>query len=344
MTIAQMHELRPVNAWTNSKVLPIDNPRPSLLYGVELEIESASNKWVVGGMEVKPDNSLRNGGLEFVTQPMTYSHLYMVLNNFFQRAKVTDDNYSERCSVHVHTDVSQLEYEQLANIAMLYQTFELVLFNWIGNERSKNIFCVPWYETQLSYRSVHRLLEKDHFVLHDWQKYTALNLLPVQTQGSIEWRHMAGTHDLKKIMAWCRIIGHIYNLACGLSPNELKRWLSELNTNSQYNAALITCFKEDADLLRCPGYESQLEQGVLNMKYSLLPGHMSKLPTSKQKKTIENWFEQAVAAQRAGGAAAIYDEWTRRQAQMVNTTVNTTANNTNNIEWRTIDDIFEVNR
>jgi hypothetical protein len=276
-TIAEIYGLKPPGVFTTNKALPITNPDPTLLYGVELEIERCSEDMVVKGMNVTTDGSLRNNGFEFITLPMTYSNLHQVLTTFFYKNKLTANNYSERCSVHVHTNVLDLTGEQLRNLFMLYQVFEGVLFNFIGDNRDKNIFCVPWKETNLSYRLISSLEEEHYYKTGDWLKYTALNILPIQSQGSVEWRHMAGTPNVNRIMTWCRLIGHIYRMSRGNTQQQIQDLVMRLNTTSLYNDVLGTVFQDDANVLRNGDYIALLEDGVLNMKYSIISPKKEKI-------------------------------------------------------------------
>jgi len=268
-TIADLMKLPAVNAFKYGHVAAISNPDPTLLYGVELEIENTDSDMAIEGMRAVEDGSLRNNGWEFVTSPMTLDNLNYCLTTFFEGRGFREDNYSERTSVHVHTNCLDLTLEQMTSICLLYQVFEGVLFNFIGNNRDKNIFCVPWSETNISYRTVARLEEGSTDPFYTWQKYTALNLIPVGTQGTIEWRHMAGTHNYKTIILWCQLIGSIYAYARKSQPAEIKEMLVNLNNTSAYARVLDSVFGEFAHILRIPGYEVLLENGVLNMKYSL---------------------------------------------------------------------------
>lgn len=269
-TILQRFGLSPVKVWTTNKVVPLENPDPSLIYGVELEIENCHADMAVPGLTETQDGSLRNNGLEFVGAPMTYSHLAYVLNAFFcKNRELSEVNYSERCSVHIHTNAQDLSFEQLATLLMVYQVCEGVLFNYIGDDRDKNIFCVPWSETQLSYKTLSRILADDDHALRDWQKYTALNLLPLSTQGTLEWRHMAGTYNVARILQWCRMIGRMYSYTRQFTFVEASEMFMNLNTNSQYMGVLRQVFREESLLLETEGYEERLEDGVLNMKFSL---------------------------------------------------------------------------
>lgn len=255
------------------KAVPLPSTCPSLLYGVELEIENVPD-WpdmVVPGINSVADGSLRNNGREFITQPMTYSNLAYCLNSFFTKNKLTKDNYSERCSIHVHTNCLDMTMDQIKTVLFLYQMCEKVLYSWVDPERFDNIFCVPWSQTNITYQS---LSEKvDPTTWKTWRKYTGLNLLPLYEHGTIEWRHMSGHNDVPKLLQWCQLIGAIYTYALTHSLSEVREQLLELNTNSQYQTMLERVFKEHASLFyTMPTYTQDLEDGVLNLKYAASGG------------------------------------------------------------------------
>ena len=148
-------------------------------------------------MTVTEDGSLRNAGREFITSPATLSTTSAILNQFFSRRNFTKDNYSDRCSVHVHNNCQDMSVEQLASVLLLYQMVEELFFSFVGEERRDNIFCVPWSQTNLSYNVIRRMV--DGYSIPDWQKYTAVNLRRLLDLGTIGFRHMAGTADVKRI-------------------------------------------------------------------------------------------------------------------------------------------------
>ena len=230
MTIAEDRGIVPPTAYVVKSILhhPEEGSDPSLIYGVELEIEGVTHvdhpkNACTAGFVYHEDGSLRNNGAEYVTQPMRRRELAYCLNQFFMKNKFTDANYSERCSVHVHTNVGDLTWEQLRTLILVYLVFEHVLFRFIGHDRDKNIFCVPLYDTMM----LNRLLTDSSATqtkAAKWEKYTALNLLPIYKDsvggrglGTVEWRHMSGTHDVKFILLWCDIIGKIFMYARKLS-------------------------------------------------------------------------------------------------------------------------------
>jgi hypothetical protein len=267
--ISELFMLRPVQAKNFSKALPLPSPDPSLIHGIELEIEGVPNwdELVVPGMHTEEDGSLRNNGREFITSPMTYSNLSYCLNLFFNKAKLTEANYSERTSIHVHANCQDLESSQLQTVLLLYQVFEDVLFGWVGGNRQENIFCVPWNQTRLTYSLFDDPTSVSSY--KRWQKYTALNLLPLKEYGTIEFRHMYGHCDLAKILQWVRIIGCMFAYARKISLETTKEMLLSLNTTSHYQNILFDVFGAEAvELTAVLGFEQLLEQGVLNIKYA----------------------------------------------------------------------------
>lgn len=280
--------------------LPMTGPDPTLLYGVELEIEGLNpdvlwDSYLVAGIHHTEDGSLR-GGREFITAPMKMRELDYTLRQFFLRNKFTEENYSERCSVHVHTNVGDMTYDQLRNVFLLYQMFEKVLFGWIGDDRENNIFCAPWYTSLLgknllhkSYTSFGKLLDK----LSKWQKYTAVNLLPIRTIGTIEWRHMAGTPNVERILLWCNLIGCILRWAKDHTYEEVKDFLLTLNTTSRYNELCAMIFQQySPELMGVSAWKEKLEEGVLDAKY-LIGDFQNIKETTKQERDpiVQNYLD-----------------------------------------------------
>jgi hypothetical protein len=281
--------LPPMRPFVNSKATPIEISCPQLVYGVELEMENAGYfpEWEGPGYSFHEDNSLRNNGIELVTQPCNLTVLNWVLHNFWNKSGINESNHSERTSVHVHVNCRDMSVEQIASVLLLYQLFEFILFHWIGNERDKNIFCVPWAHTMMNYNVINNMARSDHAVLKRWMKYTALNLLPLYKYGTVEFRHMAGTSDLNKIINWCNIIGCLFTYAKNNKLSDIKTWIMDLNTTSAYRNTLETVFKSWSDGLKVTGYESLLEEGVLNMKFALM-GDIA--PVGKNK---DSQYEEA---------------------------------------------------
>lgn len=291
MNIGQIRKINPPVPYGVKSLLhlPQIGADPSLIYGLELEIENMGHlanpkDACVPGFSYHEDGSLRNNGAEYVSSPMRMRELSHCLHEFFSKNKLTENNYSERCSVHVHTNVTDLTLDQLRTLVFVYVVFEKVLFSFIGNERDKNIFCVPLYDTTM----LQQLLNKDFFnhKMAKWEKYTALNFLPIfkspvneNGQGSIEWRHMAGTCDEQYILLWCNLIGKMFAYARTHEWEPTLKFFLELNTSSAYKEAMMEVFQELSTCLeQTPAFVENLEEGVLRVKYSLSQKQEKKWP------------------------------------------------------------------
>ncbi len=302
-TIQELLGIKKVTPQVYSKSAEIRVADPQLIYGMELEIEGVDSPDSftkgIGTITHTEDGSLRNNGREFITMPMNMRSLHHALKLFFDNAKLNEDNYSDRTSVHVHCNVQDLQPSQLASVLLLYQVFEGLLYGFIGNERDKNIFCVPWSETNLSFNILNNLSEANTakiLGLKQWQKYTGVNLLPIFSQGTIEFRQMHGNCNLPYIADWLNLIGSMFAYARNNSLADIKDRFIKLNTTSSYRPLTEDVFKDWSPLLlRQPNYWNMMEDGVLNMKYLLLENkqeNKSKTAYSRFTLDIPNWVGQ----------------------------------------------------
>jgi hypothetical protein len=286
----------------NSKHGTLTMASPATVVGLELEIENftINKEHVFGGFTFTTDGSLRNNGIEAITKPVMMAHVPPLLEAFYKHFGVTQDNYSERCSTHVHMNVLDMTVEQLGTLSLLYQTLERLLFAFISNNRGMNIFCVPWYQSSINYTLVTKMFADPHYTLRRWQKYSALNFLPVYEQGSIEFRHLYGTCDVKLITSWLNILGRMRNYATTFSLDHLKKHLLNMNTISNYNSWLDEVFLQDAYLLKqFRDFEGELSLGVVDSKAMLYGSSEKKeslLERLIRRQQEEN--QQIIAAQR----------------------------------------------
>jgi len=276
-TVLELLKLKQVIPFQSSKALPRNAVDPSLIMGLELEtegitVEPADN--YVPGMGGTEDNSLRRGpgtfAWEYITKPATYSVLMWVLENFFNKAKFTQANYSERCSIHVHANVQDLTIPQLQSVCYLYQLFERVLYSYVGADRDKNIFCVPWHQTTMSYQMLNYMSPNGLPGLKRWQKYTGLNLIPITDKGTIEFRHMPGTCDIARISTWLQLIASLFVYGKNNTVQSIQNEIINLNTSSDYRGFLLRVFREYAHVLDNHHIHTFLEEGVIELKYALL--------------------------------------------------------------------------
>lgn len=196
------------------------NSEDKYQFGVEVEVEGMSGDIIppVGWIGVN-DGSLRNGGVEFIFRnPTGYG-------NAIKRLKALESYFesmpyrpvlSDRTSVHVHTDVSMLDIEHLKKIIFCYVILERLIFRVFAEKRYGNIFCLPLSHCARELQFLGRLMNpSDEFNIADAfhafnsereVKYCALNLNPIWTKGSIEFRHLAGNYKFDTIGPWVKFI------------------------------------------------------------------------------------------------------------------------------------------
>ena len=308
-TILEIMRLAPVKPFQHNKATPRNAVDPSLIFGLELETEGIRNvdspdDLYVPGMGGAADNSLRgNNGFawEYITKPATYSVMMHILESFFGKAKFTENNYSERCSIHVHTNVQDLTVPQLQAICYLYQVFERVLYTYVGADRDKNIFCVPWNQTTMSYQMLNQLSQAGLPGLKRWQKYTGLNLIPITDKGTIEFRHMPGTCDINRISTWLQIIACLFVYGKSNTVDTIQKELLNLNTSSEYRGFMMKVFGDYAHVLDTPHLNTFLEEGVIELKYATLSSRTDNKKTYNDTNTL---LRQVEAMQRARGLIA----------------------------------------
>lgn len=242
---------------------------PDTYMGIELEIENWPGGSSFPGFSVHGDNSLRNNGVEWITYPTKLRHMDALLTAFFNKFRLAPLNYSERCSTHVHVNVQDFTPKQLTTLVLLYQLFERLLFNFVEEGRRSNIFCVPWYQAGVTYELVDHIENWDAPHIHGWQKYTALNLLTIEQKGTVEYRHLEGTCDVKRIMTWCNLLGCMHAYAKSHSLDDVKNTIISLNTSSAYDVLLQDVFGEWTQVLQTGHHVIALEEGVLDCKYML---------------------------------------------------------------------------
>lgn len=280
-----------VEQWDNSynykPIFPIVDKNSYI--GLELEIERSR---VLRSIEpiwrADHDDSLRHGGIEYISLPIKASLAEKALIYLFEQIALHPESYSGRTSIHVHMNVRTLTQSQLTNLILVYLIFEKALFHWVGHGRENNIFCVPLYSTQLN-ETVIKTLE-DIRNLH-WYKYTALNLLPVLEKGSIEFRHLHGTNDIRSIITWINLLLSLKVYALSTKQENILDRILTLNTTSDYRTFALEVFKNALGReLFYPEFDKDMSFCITNIKRACLFNefhlkHIENVQAKPQKKT-----------------------------------------------------------
>lgn len=246
---------------------------PKTLIGIEVEVENVLRidpNIPLLFWQHKGDGSLRNRGIEFVT-PGTLPAAFAepALRQLFDGLN-KDIDFSQRTSIHIHMDVRQLSLKQALGLLLTYTAIENVLFKYVGLTRRSNIFCVPITEAGL----LEQLSDHPQRVLHSidqhWSKYTAFNLLPMVSLGSVEFRHMPGTSNLQHIIGWIDLITRLKRHAYRYDLNTIVSQIAELNGNSRYKQFLELIFEDAAVYLDSSNLIEDMERPVYLVKNSMV--------------------------------------------------------------------------
>jgi len=221
----------------------------------------------VGYWNVKSDGSLRNDGVEFVSKKIFGKDLSLALtelHNYLEDKREHYPKISDRCSVHIHLDVTDLDKNEYARLLIDYAIFENVLFNYCGVHRKENLYCLPFaksdeFKRTLSHilTSVSKDLEFKKYV-NSFPKYSALNLNATSKFGSLEFRLHGGTYDMLEVKEWINIIMCLKKNCIGNSSYNLHREISRFGI-SNYLEKVFGKYSGVLDYSRC---ETDVLEGI----------------------------------------------------------------------------------
>lgn len=230
----------------------IDLVQPNFVFGIELEVENIReqmnqpkyyNYW-----SATNDASLRNNGIEFVSNPMKAFQIEKALRQIKELNPNYEPVFSERTSTHVHMNARDLTLNQILALTLVYASVEKLLYNWVGHNRDKNIFCVPLYNTNyLQYFSA--IVEHPDNLQFTWMKYAGYNLLPLRSKGTVEFRHLYGTWDTETILQWINFLSCMKLYVKQNNLESIYDAISQLNTDSTYVSYIQGIFKKHTDAL-----------------------------------------------------------------------------------------------
>lgn len=220
-------------------------------FGLEIELENIRDDpkerlQVMkdrGILHVDVDGSLRNNGMEFITSPLPFP---------FEYAEISDtifDSYPEaeaslRCGIHVHMNVRDMTYQQLARLLSLYCLVERIIFKHTGN-RDTNHFCVPVTDTNHVMYALYRMSEDHvHHTVRSSHKYSALNIKPVSSLGTVEARHLPASYWRTDVpYELVQVLRNLKHMAMDkMSKDQFKQMIWDINTVSNYEWFLSKVF------------------------------------------------------------------------------------------------------
>ena len=245
------------------------------LVGLEIEVEAVpflpetDPIWLT-----KADNSLRNGGIEYVSPPICGDEISRMLSSFYTTLS-PEAVFSTRTSIHVHINCLNLTTDQITRFVLLYLVLEKVLYRFVGRDRERNVFCVPLQDTWRVGDLFADLQKKLHRP-HDYQladeniRYMGINFASLYEFGTLEFRQLHGTRNEEKVVTWINLLLAIKNYASNVTTKELLEKIFALNTTSQYRGFAQDIFGIIFSKLNLMRLDQDIEKGVCAIKYSIL--------------------------------------------------------------------------
>lgn len=198
-------------------------------FGIEIETEGiwfgdkAADVVKKGkkGWVAKADGSLRGPiskktgqrqDAEITSPPLPYKpeSLYQVRQMAQRLRNGGARTISGRCGVHVHVDVNDLTYKQLASLAEWWYLSQKVVHAAIPPLPSRAQYCAPWHINYLTHiRNCAERSRRDDMSRNPAaRRYENLNYLAMGAHGTVEFRLFNGTVHGGKLLAYVALAVH----------------------------------------------------------------------------------------------------------------------------------------
>ncbi len=216
-----------------------DSKFPMTMAGVEVELEGVSIRGRLVYWNKVHDHSLR-GGVELVLRrPSCGDTLHSAMRELNEVLTEYSPRLSHRTGVHVHVDVRDRTLDHLRAIVLAYASCESAIVTLAGKHRYDNIYCPGLSSCYSQVRNIGQVLAHPgsshvaHYIGSTLNKYMGINICPVITQGSVEFRAFTGSTSTKEIQDWTLMITKFVELAADMGKDEV------LNMTSNDHVGLV---------------------------------------------------------------------------------------------------------
>ena len=268
---------------------PVKFDQQLTLIGLEVEVENITVPIKSHWWEGKADPSLRNHGCELFSVFPYRNHKQVSfalgeMDHLLKKA-IKDHDFSWRTCIQVHADMTRFNIVDLCNFLLFYCSLEPLLFKIFSEQRRNSIYCVPLFEsdfftdkgdtTHLAGLFAHAQKNEDvnwaSLITKIWpdkmSKYSAINFSRLSDLCTVEFRHLAGTDDMKKVTDWISVILLLLKKAKNnISLEDSIKEINNLKTKISYHDYLVSIFGNKADLLIFPHFDNYLNEGVRKCK------------------------------------------------------------------------------
>lgn len=235
--------------------------------GVEIEVEGRNLPKYLNYWRVTGDGSLKGEeNLEYVlAKPVPIDdlkgRLEYLKDMFIHKKARFDDTY--RAGVHVHINVQSLTVKELFNFITTYLVVEDLLLTFCATHRRGNHFCLRASEAGYLPDLIWTAVERQDLSLlaTDDIRYSSINLKPLMTYGSVEFRAHESTFDFDKIDTWAKILFQIRQASLEFGcPRKI---MEEVSVGG-YEGFVRKIFGPHADFfLAQPDWDKMVRKGIL---------------------------------------------------------------------------------
>jgi Putative amidoligase enzyme len=192
------------------------------------------------------DGSLRgDDAVELVfKQPLPAPQAVKAMDTLVDIASEQEFKVNRRTGFHIHVNVGNLSPDEFWNLLRLYTLYEPALFTAAGDSRSGSIFCIPWFRDLHLANHVASITRSSAGIQNcrTFGKYSALNLRPVSTFGSVEFRHMRNTLDKGKLRNWTNLVLLLHKAA---QRKDFNDWWDKLIYRQLYKQYLFDLYEAE---------------------------------------------------------------------------------------------------
>jgi hypothetical protein len=252
--------------------------------GIELEIEgSPTRQGFPTIFEMTNDGSLRNGGVEVrCRRPISGRKLEVGVNKLCSWLETSGYSLSERCSTHIHLDVTDMTPQQILNLVCISVMLEPVMFKLFGNTREANIFCMRTDMGTTNYTNIIQCLSmKEHLCHISWSKYAAVGLFRIRDLGTVEYRMFT---PIVRAYDYIRVINLLFAMKHQAMTMPSPKDIIDVKVKTSLHEMFAMYFPEMQYLEE---YESLLETGVRTLNDILTTVDVIEIVDSKTVKQKE---------------------------------------------------------
>lgn len=232
--------------------------------GIEIEMEGRglaraipNSLWLA-----KKDGSLRGEAIEYVlSKPINRKDVLEYLTSLQNYLHNVGSRLvpSDRCGVHIHLNVQNLEIKKVVQIVVLYIILEDLLVKWCGPEREGNSFCLRVKDAEYLIDDTCQQILDGQLNPTDNVRYASINLTALSRFGSLEFRAMRTEKDFTRIKTWIDMLLRVKDHAIKYnSPEDIVEAVS-MNGATPFVRQVMGQLSE---LIECPDMDQLVFDGV----------------------------------------------------------------------------------